>query len=324
MKGEHMYARNYFTEKIDKSSYVIAISFILSMVGLSVLLQHSEIILPEAAAMAIAMWVYREPEWIRRPSIILIAPTSTAAIGIIMYQFKILYPIKVMLTLMIVMLFMRLIGSNLAPAIATGLLPLATHTEGWSFVFIVFLFMLILMAGVVVCQLNKNLVKWSIIQYKYMGIFLVISLCWLSICWVLGYEQIAVIPPVFVVVYESLQKPVYSGQIALKQGFSLTVSASLAVLIFMQVESHVLAALIDMIIAIMISRLFLVRIPALFAIPLLTFVFPEDKIWSLPYATFFASVFMFSFILLYKNLEKKTSIRKKRLHPEFDDAINNK
>lgn len=185
-----MYARNHFTEKIDKSSYVIAISFILSMVGLSVLLQHSDIILPEAAAMAIAMWVYREPGWIRRPSIVLIAPTSTAAIGIIMYQFKILYPIKVLLTLMIVMLFMRLICSNLAPAIATGLLPLATHTEGWSFVFIVFLFMLILMAGVVVFQFNKNLMKWSIIQYKYMGIFLVISLCWLSICWVLGYEQI--------------------------------------------------------------------------------------------------------------------------------------
>lgn len=61
------------TNKIGKLPYVIAISFILFMVILSVQLQHSEIILPEVAAMAIAMWVYREPGWIRRPSIIGVA-----------------------------------------------------------------------------------------------------------------------------------------------------------------------------------------------------------------------------------------------------------
>lgn len=306
-----MDARNHFTDKLDKSSYVIAISFILLMVGLSVLLQHSEIILPEVAAMAIAMWVYREPGWIRRPFDILIAPTATAAFGIVMNPFKIPYPIKVILTLIIIMLFMRFICSNLAPAIATGLLPLATHTEEWSFVFIVCLFMLILTAGVVIFQLNKHLVKKSIIQYKYMVIFLIISLCWLSICWGFGYEQIAVIPPVFVVVYESLQKTVYSGKMALKQGVTLTISAAFGVFIFMQFESQVLATLIDMILAVMISRLFRARIPALFAIPLLTFVFPEENIWTLPIATFFACVFMFSFILLYKNREKRTSLWRK-------------
>lgn len=51
--------------KGGKLPYVIAIAFILLMVGLSIQLQHSEIILPEVAAMAIAMWVYREPGWIR-------------------------------------------------------------------------------------------------------------------------------------------------------------------------------------------------------------------------------------------------------------------
>ncbi|SEN74454.1 hypothetical protein SAMN05518670_2596 [Paenibacillus sp. OK076] len=312
MEGEHMNVTDPAMNKTGKLPYVHAISFILLMVSLSVWLQHAEIILPEVAAMAIAMWVYREPGWIRRPSVIFIAPTVTAAIGLGMNQFQTNYPIKVMLTLSIMMLFLRLIHSNLAPAIATGLLPLAIHTEDWSFVSIVFVFTLTLMAGVVVFQLHKNLAAKSKVQYKYMVIFLAISLCWLCICWLLGYEQMAVIPPIFVVVYESLQKPIYTAKMAFKQGFTLTLSASVGVLIVIQVDSPVLAAFIDMFLVVVITRLFHVRIPALYAIPLLTFVFPEDKVWSLPLVTLFASLFMFSFVLLYKYGEKRTLNRKNK------------
>ncbi|WP_145331095.1 efflux RND transporter permease subunit [Paenibacillus xylanexedens] len=301
-----MNATDPATNKIGKVPYVIAILFISFMVGLSEILQHSEIILPEVAAMAIAMWVYREPGWIRHPTVIFIAPTVTATIGLVINQLQILYPIKIVLTLMIMMLFLRLIRSNLAPAIATGLLPLAIHTEDWSFVWIVLGFTLTLMAGVVVFQLHKNLATKSMIQYKYMVIFPVISICWLSICWLLGYEQVAVIPPIFVVLYESLQKPMYTAKIVFKQAFTLTLSAAVGVLIFTQVDSQVLAAAINMIVVALISRFFHARIPALYAIPLLTFIFPEEKVWSLPLVTLFASLFMFSFVLLYKYGEKRT------------------
>lgn len=296
------------TDKAGKLPYVIAIAFILLMVGLSEQLQHSEIILPEVAAMAIAMWVYREPGWIRRPSVIFIAPTVTAALGLVINQLQILYPLKVTISLTIMMLCLRLLRSNFAPAIATGLLPLAIHTEHWSFVGIVFIFTLTLMAGVVVFQLHRNLVAKPAIQYKYMVIFLAISLCWLSICWLLGYEQMAVIPPIFVVVYESLQKPVYTAKIAFKQAFTLTLSAAVGALMFIQLESQVLAAFIDMIAVVIISHLFRARIPALYAIPLLTFVFPEDKVWSLPLVTLFASICMFSLVWLYKYAEKRAFV----------------
>ncbi|MFB8374573.1 hypothetical protein [Paenibacillus taichungensis] len=317
-----MNAADPATNKTGKLSYVIAISFILFMISLSVWLQHSEIILPEVAAMAIAMWVYREPGWIRRPSVIFIAPTVTATIGLVINQFQILYSIKVVLTLMIMMLFLRLIRSNLAPAIATGLLPLAIHTEDWSFVWIVFGFTLTLMAGVVVFQLHKHLATKSMIQYKYMVVFLGVSLCWLGVCWLLGYEQIAVIPPIFVVVYESLQKPMYTPKIAFKQAFTLTLSAAVGVLIFNQVDSQVLAVFIVMILVVVISRIFHARIPALYAIPLLTFIFPEEKVWTLPLVTLFASIFMFSFVLLYKYGEKRTLNRKHQLEQNKDCGQN--
>lgn len=303
-----MNAPDPLMDKIGKLPYIIAIAFILLMVGLSELLQYSEIILPEVAAMAIAMWVYREPGWIRRPSVIFVAPTFTAAVGLVINRFQILYPVKVALCLMIMMLCLRLIRSNFAPAIATGLLPLAIHTEAWSFAGIVFIFTLTLMAAVIVFQLHRNLGVQPVIQYKYMAVFLASSLCWLSLCWVLGYEQMAVIPPIFVVVYESLQRPVYKAKIALKQGFTLTLSAAVGALMFTQLDSQVLAAFIDMLAVVLISRLFHARIPALYAIPLLTFVFPEDKVWSLPLVTLFASICMFSLVWLYKYAEKRAFI----------------
>ena len=42
-------------------SYIIAIALILLMVAASVILDDPEVILPEIAAMAIGIWVYREP-----------------------------------------------------------------------------------------------------------------------------------------------------------------------------------------------------------------------------------------------------------------------
>ncbi|GGJ06066.1 hypothetical protein [Paenibacillus hunanensis] len=286
-------------------AYVIAITFILFMVGLAEFLQRSEIILPEVAAMAIAMWVYREPGWIRRPSVIFIAPTVTAMMGLIINQFQIAFTVKVILTLIAMMLFLRAIRSNFAPAIATGLLPLAVHTEDGGLVWIVLSFTLILMAVVVVLQLHKNLPASSMIQYKYMIIFLAIALCWLGICWIMGNEQLAVIPPLFVVVYESLQKQSYSVKIAGKQVLTLTLSATIGTTMLLELDSQLLATLIDMLSIIVISRLFHIRIPALYAIPLLTFIFPIDKVELLPLFVFCASLFMLSLVLLYKLMEKK-------------------
>ncbi len=107
-------------------SYCMAFIFILAMVAAGVLLDDPEVILPEIAAMAIALWAYREPGWLRQPEKIFIAPSITAVIGFAVNQMDISYIGKVSLTLILMMLFLRVIQSNLAPSIATGLLPLLT------------------------------------------------------------------------------------------------------------------------------------------------------------------------------------------------------
>ena len=186
-------------------SYIISFAFIIAMMTASVILKDHEIILPEVAAMAIAMWVWRDAGWIRQPSKIFLAPSITALIGFVVNQLPISYLGKVILTLILMMLFLRIIQSNLGPSIATGLLPVVTNATEWSFVISVFILTFLLMLGVLLFGLHKGLEKKVKIQYKYMVVFLVLIFVWIALCSIVGYP-LAVIPPILVVVFESLQK----------------------------------------------------------------------------------------------------------------------
>ncbi|NHN35442.1 hypothetical protein [Paenibacillus agricola] len=293
------------SKKVTINSYIIAFIFIISMITAAVMLKDHQLILPEAAAMAVAMWVYREAGWIRQPSKIFLAPSITAAIGFLVNQLNIPYLGKVSLTIVLLMLFMRIIQSNLAPSIATGLLPLIVNANEWSFVISVFIVTFILMLGVLVFGLNKGLEKKVKIHYKYMLVFLVLNFVWMGLCWLVGYQQLAVIPPILVVVYESLQKPMYNGKMAFKQGLVLTISATVGTLLYLSIDLWIVVTLLDMILMFILLRMVGIRIPAVYGFTLLPFVFPKDIVTMLPLVSLVASVFLFASVLAYKKFEMK-------------------
>ncbi|UOR12111.1 hypothetical protein [Halobacillus amylolyticus] len=249
-------------------SYVIAITFIITMITASVMLNNHQIILPELAAMAIAMWVYREAGWIRQPSKILFAPSLTAVIGFMVNLLPISYVGKVGITLMLLMLLLRLIRSNLAPSIATGLLPVVIDVDGWSFIISTFILTFILMLGVLLFRLNNGLEKKVKIQYKYMVVFLALNFVWIGLTWAVGYPQLAAIPPILI-------------------------------------------TLINMILMYILLRIVGVRIPAVYAFPLLPFIFPDKVVAMLPLGSLVTCVFLFSSVLAYKKVEIKQ--REKRV-----------
>ncbi|MCG5254641.1 hypothetical protein, partial [Brevibacillus agri] len=211
---------------------------------------------------------------------------------------------KVSLTLILMMLFLRIIQSNLGPSIATGLLPVVTNANEWSFIISVFIFTFILMLGVLVFGLNRGLEKKVMIQYKYMLVFLVLIFMWIGVCWLVGY-QLAVIPPILVVVYESLQKPMYNGKMAFKQGLVLTISATVGTLLYFAIDSWILVTLLDMILMLILLRIVGIRIPAVYAFPLLPFVFPDEIVVMLPLGSLITCVFLFVSALMYKKIEMK-------------------
>ncbi|SMF90307.1 hypothetical protein SAMN05661091_4971 [Paenibacillus uliginis N3/975] len=290
-------------------SYTIALAFILTMVAAAVLFKDREIILPEIAAMAIALWAYREAGWIRQPSKIFVAPSFTAVIGFAVNQLDIAYVGKVILTLCLMMLFLRVIQSNLAASLATGLLPLVTNAQEWSFIVSVFAFTFILMLGVLTFRLNKGLEKKVKIHYKYMVVYLGLSFIWIGLTWIAGYPQFAVIPSIAVVVYEVLQKPMYNGKMVLKQVMALTLSATVGTVMYFVIDSWILATLIDMILMFVLLRIVGIRLPAVFAFPLLPFVFPEHVVPMIPLGAFIASVFLFGGVLAYKKWERQQAMK---------------
>jgi predicted outer membrane lipoprotein len=293
------------SKKVTIISYVIAFTFIIAMVTASVILKNHLIILPELAAMAIAMWVYREAGWIRQPSKILIAPFFTAVIGFLVNQLDIAYVLKIGFTLVLLMLFLRLIQSNLAPSIATGLLPVVINATDWIFIISTFILTFILMLGVLTFRLNEGLEKKVKIQYKYMLVFLALNFVWAGLSWIVGYPQLAAIPPILVVVYESLQKPMYNGKVAFKQGLVLTISATLGTLLYFAIDSWILVTLVNMIVMYILLRITGIRIPAVYAFPLLPFVFPDEFVVMLPLGSLIACVFLFGSVLAYKKVEMK-------------------
>ncbi|WP_026678683.1 hypothetical protein [Fictibacillus gelatini] len=285
-------------------SYIISFAFIIAMMTASVILKDHEIILPEVAAMAIAMWVWRDAGWIRQPSKIFLAPSITALIGFVVNQLPISYLGKVILTLILMMLFLRIIQSNLGPSIATGLLPVVTNATEWSFVISVFILTFLLMLGVLLFGLHKGLEKKVKIQYKYMVVFLVLIFVWIALCSIVGYP-LAVIPPILVVVFESLQKPMYSGKMAFKQGLVLTISATVGTLLYFSIDSWILVTLLNMILMLILLYIVGIRVPAVYAFPLLPFVFPDEIVAKLPLGSFITCMFLLSAVLAYKKIEMK-------------------
>ncbi|KII19399.1 hypothetical protein JN533_26400 [Staphylococcus aureus] len=205
------------------------------------------------------------------------------------------------------MLLLRLIRSNLAPSIATGLLPVVIDVDGWSFIISTFILTFILMLGVLLFRLNNGLEKKVKIQYKYIVVFLMLNFVWIGLTWAVDYHQLAAIPPTLVVVYESLQNPKYNGKVAFKQSLVLTISATVGTMLYFALDSWILITLINMILMYILLHIVGVRIPAVYAFPLLPFIFPDKIVALLPLGSLITCVFLFGSVLAYKKLEMKRS-----------------
>ena len=150
---------------------------------------------------------------------------------------------------------------------------------------------------------NKGLEKKIQFQYKYMIVFLILNVVWIGLVWVTGFPKLAVIPPILVVVYEVLQKPMYNAKIAFKQGLVLTISATVGTLLYFAIDSWLLITLLAMLLMLVLLRIFGIRMPAVYAFPLLPFVFPVEIVATLLIGTLVACVFFFGSVLVFKKIE---------------------
>lgn len=288
--------------KTEGRDYLIGFALVLIMVGAATWLHDYEIVLPEIAALATGTWIYQKSDWIRQPVKIFLAPSGTAVIGFLVNLLPLNYPAKVVLTLLLILVLLRRLKSTLAPAFATGLLPIIVNATHWSFIVAIFIFTLILMTGVMFRRTPSTSTAIKPVAYRHMLIFLVAGTLWTGLVWLSGNPQMAAIPPVLVVFFEALQQPAYSPKMTLKQIAALTGAATIGVAVHLIFASWLLTTLISLPLVLVLLTVLRLKLPAAYAFPLLALVLPTDMFHRLPLSALLASSFFLGIVYSYQQV----------------------
>ncbi|AKP64098.1 hypothetical protein FC99_GL000720 [Levilactobacillus koreensis JCM 16448] len=294
--------------KRELGNYLIGFAFVLLMVTAASWLNDDEIILPEIAALTTGMWIYQNQTWIRQPIKIFLAPSGTAVIGFLVNQIAINYPEKVLLTLVLILALLRVLNSTLAPAFATGLLPIIINATHWSFILAIFLFTALLMGGVLIQGHYKGLSAGQPLHLSHMLGFSLTALIWASAVWACGYPQMAGIPPVLVVFFEVSQMPNYSFKMAAKHIVALGGAATIGVLVHLLLASWLLTTLISLPLVFGLLQLLRIKLPAAYAFPLLALVLPVNMFHRLPLSAFLAAAFFLGSVVIYRQLQNRLQV----------------
>lgn len=295
---------------LSSKSYVAAFLFILLMVAAAYGLHDREIILPEIVAMAVGLWVYRDKQWLNQPDKIFILPSLTAVIGFCINLMPVSYLFKLVLVLCAMLLVMWTFNYILPPALATGFLPIVTQADELSFLISILVTSFILMLGVVLFKLNQGLERKGNFDRRKIGVYASITFMGFALAAIFKVEAMALIPPITVVVYESLNMMMYSLKMYLKQVALLTLSISIAVAMQFLIQDWMLLTFIYMPLMFVLLKLFDIRIPAVYAFPFLVFVFPQDSVMHLPVASCLMVSFSLGCVYLYRTYFQHIAIEK--------------
>jgi len=289
-------------------SYFCAFIFVVLMVGISEVYVDREIILPEVSAMAVALWVYRDQRWMIHSEKIFLWPTATALLGFGINILSIPFFAKLTLVLGGMLMFFLIFRYSLAPALATGFLPVVTDATGGSFLISILVTTLILMLVVMVFGLRTKHERSANVRPELLVVYALIVLVSITGASLLGYPHLAVLPPVAVVVYEALHAQMYSWKVLLKQTMALTVAAIVGVAAHWFFDGWLVVALVCLPLMWLVLWQLGMRMPALYAFPLLVSVFPQHAVLLIPMATLLVTLLSLSLVLSYHVVKKRRSL----------------
>ncbi|ETY72750.1 hypothetical protein [Lactiplantibacillus fabifermentans] len=282
-----------------RRDYLIGFAFVLLMVASATWLNDYEIILPEIGALTAGLWIYHDQNWLAHPLKIFLAPSGTAVLGFIVNQFNWAYPVKVLVTVALMLGLLKGLRSTLAPAFATGLLPIIVDATHWSFIVAIFIFTFLLMAVVLGRQLHVDLPETRPLFTHTWLIFSLAVAGWSLLVWALGKPEMAAIPPVLVVFFEVLQQPKYGKNMAIKHVLALSGAATIGVGIHIWFASWLLTTLIALPLVFVWLQILHVKLPAAYAFPLLALVLPTTMFAKLPLTALLAAIFFLGIAYSY-------------------------
>ncbi|WP_342644623.1 hypothetical protein [Mucilaginibacter sp. CSA2-8R] len=280
-----------------------ACAIIFLMIGAAMFLNNTEIILPEVSALAIGSLVYQNPAWLARPFYLFLLPSLTAIGGFLINQLAIDQAAKLIMVLALVILVLTIFKSALAPAFATGLLPVITHAGSMMFVYSVVVLTLLLYACIRFFYKylpTTELVKSPGRQHRWLY-FAFLSV-WILVCRAKGCMMMAAIPPVVVVGYESMHKDTYPVGVLGKQIICLVAAALLGTASLYLFKNLLLATLVDFVAITALFSIVRFKLTPAYAMSLLPMVLPGTSHAYFSLWVLLMCIVIFGFVWVYKNI----------------------
>jgi hypothetical protein len=258
--------------------YALAYGLILLMTAAALGFQDKEIILPELAALSIGCFMYKKNVWTAKPLHLFLLPSVTAFIGFFINHLEINMVIKIIVTMLLIMSFLYSIKSSLAPALATGLLPIVTNCDSYIFLISIVLSMglLAILAAVFFNpEVSATTAAEEPKSILAILVFLAILIAWVLICSAAGNMQIAALPPILVLAYEHIDKKMFSFVMLYKMVAVLVLAAFIGAQSFYFLDNFLLASIINLIAVNIILHYAKMKMPPAFAMAMLPMVLPS-------------------------------------------------
>lgn len=257
--------------------YILAGCLILLMGIFSVWANDIEIILPELAALSAGCFIYKKASWNSAPKALFILPSITAFLGFGINMLHISLALKVGLVLLLIFLLFYLSKNVLAPAIATGLLPIVTNCHSVYFLISTLLFTLILAVIVQLkYQSGEKIAKETVPFRTFFAYFSIITI-WLSFCYYNNYSFMLAIPPVIVVGLEMISEPKIKLKPIFIKTFLLVASSLISSYIYLYIDNLLLILLVNFIVISTFLAFFNQKMAPAYAMALLPIVLKNKE-----------------------------------------------
>jgi hypothetical protein len=281
--------------------------FVELMLSVSSMINNPEILFPEASALAVGCWVFKEERWNRNFQHICLMPTLSASLAIVLNNCPIPIFMKESLSLILVVAALHFVKSLIGPSISAAILPLVLGIQSWDYVLSVFVLTFVIMIGAIKNRTSDihPIEKQSTRKVVYS----ILIVLFILFCYLMKLE-IGIIPPLLVVTYEWFSKAEISRLFVSKQIILLSLCASIGAGCH-QIFPHqtLLVGLISVLTSLLFMLLLGVKLPPAFAISLLPLIIGDYPVWKYPLTVLVDSWVLSEMAIWYIRLEPIFSLK---------------
>ncbi|QES89277.1 hypothetical protein [Rhizosphaericola mali] len=282
-------------------SILPALILVLVMLGVSMFFRSDEIILPELSALSVGCFVYKIPHWTSKPLALFYIPSGTAVIGFVINMFTLPIYIKLILVLVAMIAFLQIIRNNLAPALATGLLPVITDCRSFYFIgsILVFTFLLFLIVKFFYQNGEKEFEEKKGKNTLILP-YVILLIVWIVICKIINIPAMFAIPPVIVVGFEYVQNPSYNISMSIRHIIALAIAAFIGTWGIFYLHDFILVGIVDFIVVTLTLKFLNTKLPPAYAMAILPMVIGEHLNWLFPIYVLVMSIVHFAVVIFIK------------------------